>query len=178
MKSIAVFCGSSPTVPTTQLEQAYVLGSELAKRGVELIYGAGATGLMGRVADGVLEHSGRVTGVIPFTLDGKEITHDKLTVLEKVDSFATRKARMNELSEAFLVLQGGLGTLDEFFEMWTERQLAYHDKPIYLLNVDGFYDHFLKFFEQAGADGYLHSNAMEKIQIFQSLREFLDHLDQ
>lgn len=160
MKSLCVFCGSNAgSNPVYRLE-AEKLGSLLAARGIELIYGAGNIGLMGAVADACLNAGGTVIGVIPEALVGKEVAgrhvdHRALTRLEVVDSMHTRKARMAELADGFVALPGGFGTFEEFCEILTWGQLGFHQKPMGLLNVNGFYDPLLAMFDRAVADGFL-----------------------
>jgi hypothetical protein len=140
MKSITVFCGSSSGKDKQFLAQASLLGSTLAKQNIRLVYGGAAIGLMGAVANGALNESGEVIGVIPKFLKTKEIAHRNLTELITVESMHERKTMMNDLCDGVISLPGGLGTLEEFFEMMTWAQLGLHQKPIGLLNVDGYYD--------------------------------------
>jgi uncharacterized protein (TIGR00730 family) len=143
MKWICVFCGSSTGGRPAYAQAARELGAGLAGRGVGLVYGGGKVGLMGVLADAVLGHGGEVIGVIPQGLVDKELAHTGLTELRVVQSMHQRKALMAELSEAFVALPGGYGTLEEFCEMLTWSQLGLHRKPCGLLNVQGFYDPFL-----------------------------------
>src|SRR5690606_22648607 len=129
IQSICVFCGASPGANPVYRQTAEALGRLLAERGIRLIYGGGAVGLMGVVADAALSAGGEVIGVIPQSLGRAEIGHRGLTRLEVVDTMHTRKARMAELADAFIALPGGLGTLEELFEVWTWGQLGYHAKP-------------------------------------------------
>jgi uncharacterized protein (TIGR00730 family) len=145
MKSVAVFCGSNTGNDPSFAASAKALGKELASRGIELIYGGGRIGIMGILADAVLKAGGRVTGVIPVFLHSKEIAHEGLTQLITVDSMHERKRTMQELSEGFIALPGGFGTLEELFEMITWAQLGLHSKPIGILNVSGFYDALIGF---------------------------------
>lgn len=160
MKSICVFCGSNAGHNPAYRAEAEKLGRLLAARGIELVYGAGNIGLMGAVADACLAAGGAVTGIIPEALVGKEVAgravdHPALTRLEVVDSMHTRKARMAELSDAFIALPGGFGTLEEFCEILTWGQLGFHVKPMGLLNINGFYDPLLAMFNQAVSEGFL-----------------------
>ncbi len=136
-------------------ETAVALGHLLADQGLELVYGGGSVGLMGLVADAVLERGGEVTGIIPLVLMPTEVAHRGVTRLLDVDSMHSRKAKMIELSDAFIALPGGFGTLEELAEVLTWAQLGIHAKPIGLLNVGGFYDGLLAFFDRAIADGVL-----------------------
>ncbi len=155
MKSITVFCASSPGFDPVYSEAAFALGQLLATRNITLVYGGAKVGLMGKVADGVLEGKGKVTGVLPHFLGGKEIAHEGLTELIKVESMHERKTKMNELCEGVIALPGGFGTLEELFEMLTWAQLGLHQKPIGLLNVDGFYDSLLQLLQTMTDKGLL-----------------------
>ncbi len=155
MKRICLFCGSSPRVCDGYLSLARDFGSTVAELGIELVYGGGRTGLMGAAADGALAAGGRVIGVIPRSLAELEVAHGGLTELYLVDSMHERKARMADLSDGFAALPGGLGTLDEWFEIWTWAQLGYHHKPIGLLNFEGFFDPLLTFLDHLVAEGFV-----------------------
>jgi uncharacterized protein (TIGR00730 family) len=149
MKSICVFCGSSMGRNPDYEKGTIALGKEIANRGISLVYDGGNVGLMGVVADAVLSAGGEVFGVIPEFLVSKELAHQGLTRLETVKSMHDRKARMAELSDAFIALPGGYGTLEEFCEVLTWAQLGLHQKPHGLLNIAGYYDPLLQFFDQA-----------------------------
>jgi uncharacterized protein (TIGR00730 family) len=140
LSSLCVYCGSSNAGPESHRAAAITLGKLMAARGVQLIYGGGNIGVMGALADAVMAGGGAVTGIIPEFLMRHEVGHSDVTTLEVVDTMHERKARMAELSDGFLVLPGGLGTLEEFFEIVTWRQLGLHDKPIAILNTDGYWD--------------------------------------
>ncbi len=155
MRRICVFCGSSNGSPAPLAEAAQAVGTELAQRGLGVVYGGGSNGLMGRVAHAALAAGGEVIGVIPRALDALEPNHPPLTRLEIVDSMHERKARMVELSDGFIALPGGLGTLDELFEIWTWRQLEFHAKPIALLNTQGFFDPLLAYLDHAQTIGFI-----------------------
>ena len=139
MNSLCVFCGSNPGVRPEYAAAAARLGRILAGRGLRLVYGGGHVGLMGAVADAVLTAGGSAIGVIPEALALRELAHDRLSGLEVVASMHERKARMSELSDAFVALPGGIGTLEELFEMWTSSSLGMHPKPVIVLDPDGFY---------------------------------------
>lgn len=143
MKRIGIFCGSARGVDSLYAAAARELGGALVRQGVGLVYGGGNIGLMGVVADAVLARGGEVIGVIPQALVDKELAHRGLTQLRVVRSMHERKALMADLSDAFIALPGGFGTLDEFCEVVTWAQLGLHRKPCGLLNVDGYYDCFL-----------------------------------
>lgn len=140
MKKIAVFCGSSFGAKDVYKEGAIALGKELAARGLSLVYGGSSVGLMGAVADAVLEEGGQVVGVLPVFLQDREIAHSNLSELIIVDTMHERKAKMAEIADGFIVLPGGAGTMDEFFEIFTWGQLGLHRKPCGLLNLGGYYD--------------------------------------
>lgn len=136
---VAVFCASSPGVEPGLLETAYDVGRELARRGLGLVYGGGGSGLMGAVSQGALDADGEVIGVIPRSMVEREWGRHDLARLDVVETMHERKALMADYADAFLVLPGGIGTLEEFFEVWTWRTLGYHAKPVGLLDVDGFW---------------------------------------
>ena len=141
--SIAVFCGSAVGTDTIFLDTARHVGQTLAQQGKTLVYGGGRSGLMGVIADSALQAGGRVIGVIPHALVDRELAHPDLTELHVVKNMHERKTKMSELSDAFIALPGGAGTLEEIFEQWTWAQLGIHLKPCAFLNVDGFYDGFI-----------------------------------
>lgn len=140
IKSVAVFCGSSVGNNPLYYEEAYQLGRILATNSIRIIYGGAKVGLMGAVADGALSLGGKVTGVLPHFLSGKEIAHTDLTELIVVDTMHERKLKMHDLSDGFIALPGGFGTLEELFEILTWGQLGLHQKPVAILNCNGFYD--------------------------------------
>jgi len=148
LASVCVFCGSSPGVDHGFMVAAEEVGRLLATQGRRLVYGGGRIGLMGAVADAALAHGGEVIGVIPRALVEKEVAHMGLTELRVVASMHDRKATMAELADGFLALPGGIGTLEEFFEIWTWAQLGLHHKPFGLLNAAGFFDPLLAFLDQ------------------------------
>jgi hypothetical protein len=155
MKSVCVFCGSNPGNDPVYAAGARAMGAEIARRGLILVYGGGAVGLMGIVADAALEAGGEVHGVIPRALREKEVGHNGLTRLEIVDTMHIRKARMAELSDGFIAMPGGIGTFEELFEIWTWGQLGIHSKPLGLLNVAGFYDPLAAFLDGTVEAGFL-----------------------
>jgi uncharacterized protein (TIGR00730 family) len=155
MKRICVFCGSSPGNRPEYLAAATQLGTALAARGIGLVYGGAAVGLMGAVADASLASGGEVVGVIPQALVDRELAHRGLTELRIVGSMHERKALMAELADAFVALPGGIGTFEELFEVWTWAQLGSHQKPCALLNVLGFYDGLLGFLDHVVASAFL-----------------------
>jgi uncharacterized protein (TIGR00730 family) len=156
-RSVCVFCASSPGSQPVYLEAATSLGETIARRGWHLVYGGADVGLMGALADAALAHAGQVTGVIPHELVQREIAHRGLTQLIEVSSMHERKAQMASRADAFLVLPGGLGTLDELCEILTWALLGIHSKPIVLINVAGYWDAFLHLLDAAIAAGFLRS---------------------
>lgn len=160
LNRICVFCGSRAGAHPAYRAAACDLGRLLAAGGIELVYGGGNIGLMGAVADACLEAGGRVVGVIPDALVGREVAgraveHAGLSRLEVVDSMHARKARMAELADGFIALTGGFGTFEELFEILTWAQLGFHDKPVGLVNVNGYYDPLLMLCDRAVAEGFL-----------------------
>ena len=147
MRSVCVFCGSSPGKDPQYLAAAKLMGRLIAEQNAVLIYGGARVGLMGAVADGALQAGGEVIGVLPEALAAKELAHTSLTRLEVVGSMHERKARMADLSEGFVALPGGAGTLEEIFEIWTWGQLGFHRKPAGFLNVAGYYDGLASFLD-------------------------------
>jgi uncharacterized protein (TIGR00730 family) len=153
--SLCVYCGSRPGELPAYADAARAVGHEIGRRGWQLVYGGGRAGLMGVVADAALEAGARVVGVIPNSLMDRELGHPTLTELHVVETMHQRKTMMAERSDAFIALPGGIGTFEELFEVWTWRQLGYHDKPIGLLNVAGYYDRLLAFLQQSEAQGFM-----------------------
>ena len=156
LSSLCVYCGSSDRGGSDHRDAAAWLGGESARRGVRLVFGGGRVGLMGVLADAALAAGGKVIGVIPTHLKDREVYHRALTRLEVVDSMHVRKARMCELADAFCVLPGGLGTLDEAFEIVTWKQLGLHDKPVVLVNQGDYWDLLLELIAHQVEAGYLH----------------------
>jgi uncharacterized protein (TIGR00730 family) len=152
---ICVYCGSSSGVGEVYADAARSVADLMVTEGIGLVYGGANRGLMGILADGVLAGGGEVQGVIPKALEGKEIAHEGLTRLHVVDSMHERKSLMALLSDGFLALPGGFGTIEEIIEVLTWGQLQFHDKPCGLLNVDGYFDHLLAFFDHGQKRGFL-----------------------
>ena len=155
MKRITVFCGSSDGSEYIYKAQAALLGKTLATREIELVYGGAKIGLMGAVADAVLQYGGKVTGVLPYFLSGKEVAHEGLTELILVDTMHERKALMHDLCDGIIALPGGYGTMEELFEMLTWGQLGLHNKPIGLLNINGYYDGLIELIQGMADKGFL-----------------------
>lgn len=152
---ICVFCGSSAGARPAYKIAATALGHALADAGIGLVYGGASVGLMGAVADAALAHGGEVTGVMPRSLVDRELAHPGLSALHVVGSMHERKAMMAELSDAFVALPGGLGTFEELFEIWTWAQLGHHQKPVALLNVEGYYDGLLAFLDHSVREAFV-----------------------
>ena len=176
MKSLCIYCGSSLGKSPAYSAAAKVLGNELVSRGIRLVYGGASVGIMGVIADTVLAGGGQVVGVIPQALVDKEVSHQGLTELLVVDSMHTRKARMAELSDGFVALPGGFGTLEELFEGLTWSQLGFHRKPIGLLNVEGYYDHLLAFLQQCVDQQFLKNQHHELLLASTDVKQLLDEL--
>src|SRR6266478_63764 len=155
MKRICVFCGSSAGRNPVYLDTARAMGKALVRRGIDLVYGGGRVGLMGAIADTVLSDGGEVIGCIPQPMVAREVAHHGVTELRVVHSMHERKALMAELSDAFIALPGGYGTIEEFCEVLTWTQLGLQRKPCGLLNVEGYYDHLLALFDHALAEQFL-----------------------
>lgn len=153
--SICVYCGSRPGELPAYADAARAIGTEIGRRGWQLVYGGGRAGLMGVVADAALAAGATVVGVIPESLMGRELGHRGLTELHVVQTMHQRKMMMAERSDAFLALPGGIGTFEELFEVWSWRQLGYHDKPLGLLNVAGYYDGLLGFLAHSREQGFM-----------------------
>jgi uncharacterized protein (TIGR00730 family) len=163
MKNVCVYCGSNAGAKPIYTERAIALGTQLAKRGLGLVYGGGNVGLMGVVADAVLAAGGEVIGVIPEQLVNWEVAHKGVTKLEVVGSMHERKARMFDLSDGFIAMPGGFGTLDEMFEMLTWRQLGIGDKPCTFLDVDGFYEPLIAMLDRMVTERFLHPDQREDL---------------
>ncbi|MGO1117806.1 TIGR00730 family Rossman fold protein [Rhodovibrionaceae bacterium A322] len=178
LKTLCLYCGSASNVDPSYLESARELGRMTGERGVKLVYGGGRVGLMGVAADAALEAGGKVHGIIPQHLNDWEVGHTGLTELEIVETMHERKKRMFDLSDAFVALPGGLGTLDETFELVTWRQLGLHDKPMILVNVNGFWDPLLNLIRHQADSGFLRPEQLAFItpvsspqEVFQAIAE-------
>ncbi|HEX8529119.1 MAG TPA: TIGR00730 family Rossman fold protein [Cytophagales bacterium] len=178
MKRIVVFCGSSGGHDPVFAQEAFGLGQYLAESGIELVYGGAKVGLMGAVADGVLQGGGRVIGVLPHFLRTKEVAHQHLTELILVDTMHERKLKMHELSDGVIALPGGYGTLEELFEMLTWGQLGLHAKPVGLLNTDGFYDYLLALADSMTRRGFLKEENRRMLLIDNSAADLLAQMRQ
>ncbi|MDN3672545.1 TIGR00730 family Rossman fold protein [Flavobacterium branchiarum] len=177
MNRITVFCGSSFGNKKEYETQAFLLGQILSENNIDLVYGGAKVGLMGAVADGVLNKKGKVIGILPDFLMKKEIAHDGLTELIIVKSMHERKTKMNELSDGVIALPGGFGTLEEFFEMLTWAQLGLHKKPIGILNIDGFYDLLLEFILKMVNEGFLKEINQQMIIVSANPQDLLHKME-
>ncbi|HEX2122968.1 MAG TPA: TIGR00730 family Rossman fold protein [Thermoanaerobaculia bacterium] len=157
MRRVCVFCGSNRGTDPLYVDAARDLGRLFAREGVTLVYGGGSVGLMGELADAVLGSGGEVIGVIPHALWAREVGHRSLTDLRIVDTMHERKAMMADLADAFIALPGGLGTLEEIFEIWTWAQLGLHQKPVGFLDVNGFFTPLMSFLDRAVRDEFVRS---------------------
>lgn len=176
VSALCVYCGSSENVDQVYLEAAEQTGALLAKKGIRLVFGGGDIGLMGTVADGVLAGNGEVIGVMPKFLEDIEVAHERITELIVVDSMHTRKQKMFDLSDAFLVLPGGYGTLDEMIEIITWKQLRRHDKPVLLVNVAGYWDPFQTLVNSIIKKGFARPKDFDLFTIVSSVEEILPTL--
>jgi uncharacterized protein (TIGR00730 family) len=174
--SLCVYCGSKPGHNPEHAKLARQVGQWLGVRGHELVYGGGSGGLMGIVADATAQHGGRVFGVIPQALVEKELARTECDELKVVTTMHERKHAMAERAHAFLALPGGIGTFEEFFEVWTWRQLGYHNKPIGLINHQGFYDGLVSFTQHSLNEGFMGEWQMGLIQIGQDPEALLEQL--
>jgi uncharacterized protein (TIGR00730 family) len=177
MKRLAVYCGSSMGTDPAFADLARDLGREMAARGIGLVYGGGRLGLMGVVADSVLQGGGEVHGVIPQALIDLEVAHTGLTELHIVQTMHERKAKMTDLTDAFVAIPGGVGTLDELFEAWSWNALGYHAKPFALLNVHGFWDGMIHFLDHVAASGFMSPARRSQLLLADSIDEVIDKLD-
>ena len=174
--SLCVYCGSRAGDNAAYEAAATAVGTAIGRRGWRLVYGGGRAGLMGRVADAALSAGGPVLGVIPRSLMGREVGHRGLTELHVVETMHERKLMMAQHSDAFIALPGGIGTFEELFEVWTWRQLGYHDKPVGLLNVDGYYDALLDFMRQTVARGFVSDAQNALLQVHTQADDLLDSI--
>ena len=176
MKNICVFCGSNMGTRDVYRDAARALGNEMARRGLKLVYGGSNIGLMGVVADAVLEAGGQVIGVMPEHLAAKEISHANLTELRVVGTMHERKALMAELADGFIALPGGFGTFDEFCEIVTWAQLGLHQKPCAMLNVAGYYDAMIAMFDHAVHEGFVRNTHRQMLILSADISKLLDRM--
>jgi uncharacterized protein (TIGR00730 family) len=176
VKRVAVYCGSANGADPAFLAEATRLGHAIAQAGLSLVYGGASIGLMGAVADAALAGGTEVIGVLPEILSGSEIAHRGLTRLEMVPSMHERKARMVKLADAFLMLPGGYGTLDEMMEIVTWKQLRLHAKPCILINTSGYWDGLLEFLDRAVESGFLKPDNRHLLQLAATADEAIDQV--
>lgn len=178
INSVLVFCGSKEGINPAYKEQAFLFGQYLAEQEIKVIYGGAMIGVMGAVADGALSKGGHVTGIIPKFLSRKEIIHEGLTEVHKVDSMHERKLMMSEKCDAIVALPGGFGTMDELFEILTWAQLGLHQKPIGILNTAGFFDGLLAFINSMSEQGFVapvHQHMLQTEVDYKRLMHLLNH---
>jgi uncharacterized protein (TIGR00730 family) len=178
IQTLAVYCGSADGSRPDFAEAARATAAAMVSQGVDLVYGGGRLGLMGVVADAVLDAGGEAYGVIPEALVNLEVAHTGVTELYTVADMHQRKAKMTELADAFLALPGGIGTLDELFEAWSWNALGYHAKPLCLLNVEGFWDGLIAFMDHATANGFLSPQRRAQLLVASTPEQALEHLDE
>lgn len=178
MKKICVYCGSRIPESNELAELAVDLGHKVAERKWSIVYGGGRIGMMGKLADAALESNGEVIGVIPTALKRKEVAHPSITKMHETQDMHTRKALMESHSDAFVILPGGFGTLDEFFEILTWRQLGFHNKPIIIVNKEGYFDGLLQFMENALSQDFIRKDSLRLFEITNSVNEVMSMLEE
>jgi len=174
--SLAVFCGSKNGIDEVYTQHPQQLGKLVAENNIEMIYGGGSSGIMGIIADAVMQHNGKVTGIIPHVLVEWERQHHGISELIVADDMHERKKKMYELCDAAIILPGGFGTLDELFEMLTWNQLSIHDKRIFIFNSGGFFDHLLAHIEQLEKQGFLYETPKERITVLSDPSQFVQYI--
>jgi uncharacterized protein (TIGR00730 family) len=178
LDQLAVYCGSAPGNDPRFAEATRATAAAMVREKIQLVYGGGRLGLMGLIADSVLELGGFVYGVIPQALVDLEVAHPSVTELHVVETMHERKAKMTELADAFLALPGGIGTLDEFFDAWSWNALGFHKKPFCLLNVSGYWDGLIEFIDHAAASGFMSQQRRAQLLVAQTPDEALVLLDE
>ncbi|HEY4164783.1 MAG TPA: TIGR00730 family Rossman fold protein [Dongiaceae bacterium] len=176
IKSLCVYCGSGRGKSPSYVAAARELGRALAERKIRLIYGGARIGIMGETADAAIQHGGEVVGIIPAHLQNSEVGHSGITELKVVDSMHTRKKLMFDMSDAFAVLPGGFGTLDELFEIITWRMLSLHDKPVVIVNVDGYWDGLQDLVDRVIDEGFARETARQHFSVVNSIGRMFDIL--
>lgn len=176
LQRLCIYCGSSPGSGEDYAAAARAAGQALARRGITLVYGGGNVGMMGRIADAVLDTGGQVIGVIPHHLADKELAHERATQMLRVNSMHERKQTMADLSDGFIALPGGIGTLEELFETMTWLQLGLHRKPIGLLNVAGFFDAMLTFLDHMVAERFLKPEHRDLLIVDHDIDRLIDRM--
>ena len=178
VKRLAVYCGSAPGTDPLFADATRATAAAMVNNGIDLVYGGGRLGLMGLIADSVLELGGHVYGVIPDALVNLEVAHTGVTELYHVPNMHERKAKMTDLADAFIALPGGIGTFDELFEAWSWNALGYHAKPFCLLNVAGFWDGMIGFIDHATESGFLSASRRKQLLVASTPEEALELLDE
>ncbi|MEO9599199.1 TIGR00730 family Rossman fold protein [Parasphingorhabdus sp.] len=176
MHKLAVYCGANAGQDPAYAEATILLGKTMAERNVDLVYGGGRLGLMGIIADTVLEHGGQVHGVIPEMLKDLEVAHRGVTELHIVANMHERKAKMTDLTDAFVALPGGVGTMDELFEAWSWNALGYHNKPFAILNIAGYWDAMIVFLDKMTEQGFVSADRRKQLIISDNIADCLDRL--
>ena len=176
IRSLCVYCGSSDRGSPVHHEAAQLLGEAMARAGIRLVYGGGRIGMMGRIADAVLQAGGEVIGIIPKFLEQVEVGHSGVTQLMVTENMHDRKQKMAELSDAFLIMPGGLGTLDETFEILTWKQLGLHEKPVIVADIDGYWRHLVDLIDHMIAESYAKPENRALFQVIGSVNELLPAL--
>lgn len=171
IKNVCVYCGSSGNVDERFKVAATKIGNLIADQGWGVVYGGGRVGLMGLVADGALEKGGNVIGIIPEHIQAREVQHTDLTELHVVDTMHVRKQMMVDKSQAFVILAGGLGTLDELFELLTWKQLGLHDKPIVIVNLNGYWTELIEAIQHIAAEGFMRETDLELFNVVETVEE-------
>lgn len=178
MKNICVYCGSREPKDTELADLATDTGHAIAERGWSVVYGGGRVGMMGLLADAALSRNGEVIGVIPTALKKKEVAHPDITKMHETQDMHTRKALMESHSDAFMILPGGFGTLDEFFEILTWRQLGFHEKPIVMVNGNGYFDGLLNYTRRALEEDFIRQRSLDLFHSCSSVAEAINVLDE
>ncbi len=176
MKNICVFCGSRPGIDPNFATWAYTLGSQIANNNQVLVFGGGGGGLMGILAQGALDANGQVIGIIPKQLQVQEALVEHLSKVHFVQTMGERKQLMDQFADAYVIIPGGIGTLDELFDVWATAQTGFHAKPIILANWSGYYDSLLSFLYQCVENGFVSKSHFEKIQVVNSQDELMQAL--
>ncbi len=176
LQRLAVYCGANAGKNPAYAETTILLGKAMAARGVDLVYGGGRLGLMGTIADTVLAEGGQVHGVIPEMLKDLEVAHTGVTELHIVPNMHERKAKMTDLTDAFVALPGGVGTMDELFEAWSWNALGYHNKPFAILNVAGYWDSLITFLDTMTDQGFVSADRRKHLIISDDIDDCLDRL--
>jgi hypothetical protein len=176
LQRLAVYCGANTGQDPAYAASTILLGKAMAARKIDLVYGGGRLGLMGIIADTVLAEGGRVHGVIPEMLKDLEVAHKGVTKLHIVQTMHERKAKMTDLTDAFVALPGGVGTMDELFEAWSWNALGYHNKPFAILNIGGYWDSLITFLDTMAEQGFVSAERRKHLIISDNITDCLDRL--